>query len=76
MKHAIGSDEECVPAKKRNVDVEQGKCAQGEDSASFSEQKKLNHRLRSKCKVCGDFVCSTYEGHCYFTCGKCENASS
>ena len=73
---ATGSDDESVPAKKKNVGVEQEKCAQRVDSASYSRQNSLNHRLRSKCQVCGDFVCTSYEGHCYFTCGKCENASS
>ena len=76
MKCAIGSDGECVPVKKKNVGVEQGKCAKGVGSAPYSQRSSLNHRLWSKCKVCGDFVCTTYEGHCYFTCGKCENASS
>ena len=76
MKPAIGSDDESEPAKKKNVGVEQGKCVQFIGSAPYSEQNSLSRRLQSKCKVCGDFVCLTYEEYCYFTCGKCENASS
>ena len=71
----IGSDDESASAKKKTVGVEQGKCAQCVDSASYSQRNSLNQRLRSKCKVCGDFVCTTYEGHCYFTCGRLANAS-
>ena len=75
MKRVIGSDEESVPAKKKNVGVEQEKCAQCVKSAPYSKRNSLNHRLRSKCDVCGDFMCSTYEGYCCFMCLKCENAS-
>ena len=75
MKRVIGSDEESVPAKKKNVGVEQEKCAQRVDSAPYSERNSLNHRLQSKCDVCGDFVCPTYEGYCCFMCLKCENGS-
>ena len=76
MKRAVGSDGESVPAKEKNVGVEQGKFAQRVDSAPYTQRNSLSHRLQSKCKVCGYFVCTTYEGHCYFTCGKSENASS
>ena len=61
---AIGSDDESVPAKKKNVGVEQGKYVQCVDSDYYSQRNSLNHRLRLKCKVCGEFVCTTYEGHC------------
>ena len=76
MKRAIGSDDESLLGKRKSVGVEQRKCTQCLDSAPLSEQHTLKHRLRSKCKVWGDFMCKTYEGHCYFTCGKCKNASS
>ena len=76
IKRAVGSDSKSVPAKKIKVGLEHGKCTQCVDSAPYSEGNSLNHRLRSKCKICGDFICTTYEGHCYFTCDKCENASS
>ena len=67
------NDEE-APAKKKR-DGELGKCEQCIDVANktkgIQNVNKLNHRNKRKCKNCDEFVCSSYEGHCFYICGKC-----
>ena len=51
-------DDNAVPAKKKNVDVQCGRCAQCLESINITKGNSLNNKLRTKCKICGNFVCT------------------
>ena len=68
-------DQDDVVADQTDSNRELGKCEQCIDVANktkgIKNVNKLNHRNKRKCKNCDEFVCSSYEGHCFYICGKC-----
>ena len=74
MKRVLGPDDraaEAVPPKATGG-TEKGYCKVCLDEIAgphyTTKRKKLNNKWRYKCMVCGDSLCTSKDGHCYYTC--------